>query len=45
MSANPCCRCCEAAAERGELDHALTPTACPYPRCDYCQPTTQGATR
>lgn len=28
-----CCRCCEAAGERGELDHELGD--CPYPPCDY----------
>lgn len=32
-----CCRCCEAAAQRGELDHALSATECPCPSCDYCQ--------
>lgn len=34
---SPCCRCCEAADERGELDHELGDD-CPYPRCDWCQP-------
>lgn len=29
-----CCRCCEAAAERGELDHQLGDD-CPYPPCDF----------
>jgi hypothetical protein len=32
---NPCCRCCDAAAERGELDHELGDN-CPYPTCDFC---------
>ena len=36
--ARACCRCCEAAAERGELDHELSTDRCPYPRCDWCQP-------
>lgn len=30
-----CCRCCEAAAERGDLDHRLG-AVCPYPVCDWC---------
>ena len=34
--AESCCRCCEAADERGELDH-LYGNDCPHPRCDYCQ--------
>jgi len=33
---SPCCRCCEAAQERGELDHAYG-NRCPHPPCDYCQ--------
>lgn len=35
MPGSACCDCCTAAAERGELDHALG-AACPYPACDYC---------
>lgn len=34
-----CCRCCEAAVERGEdIGHKPGPGACPHPPCDYCQP-------
>jgi len=32
---NSCCRCCEAAAERGELDHKVGHD-CPYLPCDFC---------
>lgn len=37
-----CCRCCEAADERGELDHTLGDT-CPHPPCDFCQSPTETA--
>lgn len=31
----PCCGCCVAAHERGELNHVLH-GGCPYPPCDWC---------
>lgn len=31
-----CCRCCEAAQERGELDHVVGEGPCPYPACNWC---------
>ena len=37
MSDNPCCECCVAASERGELDHAVG-RACPYLPCNWHQP-------
>lgn len=42
--AAPCCRCCEAADERGKLDHELH-AGCPHPACDFCKinPTPVGA--
>lgn len=38
MRRGDCCRCCEAAVERGEdIGHTPGPGACPHPRCDYHQ--------
>ena len=34
---NPCCSCCVAADERGELDHELH-GGCPYPPCPWHSP-------